>query len=137
MRTREKEALALPPTVPPSRVTARAARRGTGRARYLGHVDSMVCSTVCRCTRSSGRGSPNGAGRIPLSPGTLTSSSNSAVPRPELRRVRHLVPTSSPGRLLALCAVVRKRGQGRSDRLLQVSPPRAQSLVLLPLGRLL
>ena len=34
---------------------------------------------------------------------------------------------SRPGRLLALCAMVRVRGQGRSDRLLLVSPPRAQS----------
>ena len=36
----------------------------------------------------------------------------------------HLLP--GPGRLLALCAAVRKSGQGRSDRLLLVSPPRAQ-----------
>ena len=46
---------------------------------------------------------------------------------PELGRVvyfnSYFLP--APGRLLALCAVVLERGQGHSDRLLLVSPPRA------------
>ena len=52
---------------------------------------------------------------------------------PDRRRKVHLAPPlPGPGRLLALCAMVRVRGQGRSDRLLLVSPPRAQSLLPPP-----
>ena len=40
---------------------------GTGASGIgTGTKDSIICSTVCRCTRSCGRGSQSGASRIPL-----------------------------------------------------------------------
>ena len=55
--------------------------------------------------------------------------------RPERRRKVQLeILLPGPGRLLSpLGGVVLVRGQGRSDRLLLVSPPRAQSSLLSPL----
>ena len=97
---------------------------------------SAMCSTVRSWTRSCGpRGSARQAGR---NPHTASSSSYSwknawgGGSLPELRRILHLVnlspspgpwPSSVPVGLSGESYVAR----GRSDRLLLVSPPRAQS----------
>ena len=106
---------------------------GTSRICTMG-AKSESCSTVCRCTRSCGLGgSPRQGGRDP--PGSSSYRLKSSGWGREFFRSLSVCFNSyflhGPGRLLAL---VRKRGKGRSDRLLLVSPPRTQSSLLAPLS---
>ena len=106
---------------------------GTPRAGTTG-ATSASCPAVCLKTRSCGSESqrPNIARPIVRQIEELRLGSGGP---PERRRVVLLAPPlPGPGRLQARCAVVRVRGQGRSDRLLLVSPPRAQSSLLATLS---
>ena len=98
-------------------------------------------STVCRCIRPCGPDAgmsrsgwePRAPARCRRRGGSTTCWApasgfflNSAV-------YFSSYPPPGPGRLLALLAVVRERGQGHADGLLFVSPPRTQSSMLSPL----
>ena len=85
---------------------------------------SPIGSTVCRRIRSCGLTPTRRSGRAP--PGSSSNDrSKSFGGLPDRRRVVLLgLSLHGLGRLLALCAVLLVRGR---DRLLLVSPPRAQS----------
>ena len=124
--------------------TSWSAVSGTASSRiWTGTKVSMICSMVCRYTRSCGRRSSSGARRSPLSSDTAVVVVESVVPRAGLLGVgasgtspctsaRTLLP--GPGHPLSPWGcVVRELGQGHSDRLPLVPQGSAQSSPSSPL----